>query len=157
VDKKTGNAPLQVKFVDLSGNKPNSWLWTFNGGTPASSTQQNPAVSYSVPGTYKVTLKATNTAGSNSITKESYIIVATASGIDDEGAAAILIYPNPVSDNLNIICEDDFSVILYDLNGRTVYSGSNERLIDMSDIKPGIYVLELNTGNKLQKHKIVRE
>jgi Zn-dependent metalloprotease/PKD repeat protein len=157
VDKKTGNAPLQVKFVDLSGNKPNSWLWTFDGATPASSTQQNPAVSYSVPGTYKVTLKATNTAGSNSITKEGYIIVATASGIDDEGAGSILIYPNPVSDHLNITCADDFSVILYDLNGRIVYSGTNDRLIDMSDIKPGIYVLELNTGNKLQKHKIVRE
>lgn len=157
VDKKTGNAPLQVKFVDLSGNKPNSWLWTFEGGTPVSSAQQNPDVSYSVPGTYKVTLKATNTAGSNSITKESYIIVATASGIEDEGAGAVLIYPNPVSDKLNLICEDDFSVKLYDLNGRTVYSGSNDRLVDMSDIKPGIYVLEISTGNKLHKHKIVRE
>jgi hypothetical protein len=48
-------------------------------------------------------------------------------------------------------------VILYDLNGRTVYSGSNDRLVDMSDIKPGVYVLEISTGNKLLKHKIVRE
>ena len=157
VDKKTGAAPLQVKFVDLSGNKPNSWLWTFEGGTPSSSALQNPAISYSVPGTYKVTMKATNTAGSNSITKESYIIVATASGVDDEGAGTILIYPNPVSDNLNIICEDDFSVVLYDLYGRIMYSGTNARLVDMSDIKPGIYVLEITSGNKLQKHKIVRE
>ncbi len=157
VDIKTGDAPLQVKFVDLSGNKPTSWLWTLEGGTPSSSAQQNPAVSYTVPGTYKVTLKATNIIGSNSITKESYIIVATASGIEEEGTDAILIYPNPVGDNLNIICEDDFSVILYDLNGRIMYSGVNDRLIDMSSIKPGIYVIEINAGGKLLKHKIVRE
>lgn len=157
VDKKTGNAPLQVKFVDLSGNKPNSWLWTFEGGTPSSSALQNPAVSFTVPGTYKVTLKATNTVGSNSITKESYIIVATASGVEEEETGAIQIYPNPVRDNLNIICEDDFSVTLYDLNGKLMYSGINDRLIDMSAIKPGIYVIEISSGGKLLKHKIVRE
>ena len=157
VDKKTGNAPLQVKFVDLSANKPNVWAWTFEGGTPVSSTQQNPAVSYSVPGTYRVTLKATNSIGNNSITKESYIIVATGSGIEDDGADAVLIYPNPARDMLNIICKDDFAVRLVDLDGRTIYTGSNNRQIDMTAIKSGMYILEIKTGGKISKHKIIRE
>jgi len=157
VDIKTGNAPLQVKFLDLSANKPNSWAWTFEGGTPVSSTQQNPSVIYSVPGTYRVTLKATNSIGNNSITKESYIIVATASGIEDDGADAVLIYPNPVRDMLNIICKDDFAVRLMDLDGRTIYTGSNNRQIDMTAIKSGMYILEIKTGGKISKHKIIRE
>ena len=157
VDKKSGNAPLQVKFLDLSANKPNSWAWTFEGGTPGSSAQQNPAVSYSVPGTYRVTLRATNNIGNNSITKEGYIIVATASGIEDEGADAILIYPNPAGDNLNIICDDDFTVRMLDLDGRTIFTGSDCRQIDMTAIKPGMYILEIETGGKISRHKIIRE
>jgi PKD repeat protein len=157
VDIKTGNAPLQVKFLDLSANNPTSWLWTFAGGTPATSAQQNPVISYNSPGTYKVTLKATNNKGSNTIDKNGYIIVTSASGIEDNGADAILIYPNPVSDNLNIICEDDFAVRLFDIDGSFIYSGTNMRTIDMTSIKPGIYVLEIKTGGKTFKSKIVRE
>ncbi|MBQ1653257.1 MAG: PKD domain-containing protein, partial [Bacteroidales bacterium] len=40
-----------VTFTDLSTNMPTSWSWTFNGGTPATSTVQNPRVTYNTPGT----------------------------------------------------------------------------------------------------------
>ncbi|WP_373514948.1 M43 family zinc metalloprotease, partial [Persicitalea sp.] len=33
-----------VQFFDLSSNFPNRWYWTFEGGAPANSTQQNPVV-----------------------------------------------------------------------------------------------------------------
>src|SRR5690606_8259749 len=38
-----------VPFEDLSANTPESWLWQFEGGTPATSTQKNPAVRYNIP------------------------------------------------------------------------------------------------------------
>src|SRR6185437_14939611 len=53
-------------FTDQSSNSPTSWAWTFIGGTPASSSAQNPVVSYSASGTYSVTLVATNAQGSSS-------------------------------------------------------------------------------------------
>ena len=68
-------AGQSVTFSDLSLNTPTSWKWTFTGGTPASSTLQNPSVLYSTPGVYAVKLKATNAVGSDSITKTSYITV----------------------------------------------------------------------------------
>ena len=43
-----------------------SWLWSFPGGTPATSTEENPEVSYAVGGTYDVTLTAFNASGSDS-------------------------------------------------------------------------------------------
>ncbi len=64
-----------VNFTDLSTGTPSSWSWTFNGGTPTSSTVQNPAVIYNTAGTYDVTLIVTNVAGTNSITKTGYIVV----------------------------------------------------------------------------------
>jgi len=64
-----------VQFTDLSTNAPTSWSWTFPGGTPGSSTQQNPLITYNTPGTYNVTLVATNIYGSDTETKNAYINV----------------------------------------------------------------------------------
>lgn len=65
-----------VCFTDLTEHTPNSWSWTFPGGSPSSSDVQNPEnIFYNTPGTYSVTLTATNWNGSNTITKTDYITV----------------------------------------------------------------------------------
>jgi PKD repeat protein len=64
-----------VNFSDLSQNSPTSWSWTFTGGTPATSTDQNPSVVYAAAGTYTVALTATNEAGSDTKTVTDYITV----------------------------------------------------------------------------------
>jgi len=64
-----------VNFTDLSLGIPTSWSWTFNGGNPANSSQQNPSVVYDTPGTYSVTLFITSGTGNSTITKTDYIIV----------------------------------------------------------------------------------
>ena len=64
-----------VDFTDLTAGSPTSWSWTFTGGTPASSTSQNPTVTYDTPGTYDVTLVATNSLGNDTETKTGYIEV----------------------------------------------------------------------------------
>ncbi|HAP64134.1 MAG TPA: collagenase, partial [Cytophagales bacterium] len=64
-----------VTFSDQSTNGPTSWSWSFPGGSPASSSAQNPTVSYSAAGSYAVTLTATNADGSDSETKNGYITV----------------------------------------------------------------------------------
>jgi PKD repeat protein len=58
----------QVQFIDhsvLSSNNP-TWSWTFSGGSPASSSEQNPLVQYDDPGFYDVTLTVTDDFGSSS-------------------------------------------------------------------------------------------
>ncbi len=66
-----------INFTDLSTNVPTSWQWTFEGGNPAVSTDQNPSgISYLTEGTYMVTLKATNAFGFDSVAKIDYITVA---------------------------------------------------------------------------------
>jgi len=65
-----------VNFSDLSTNNPTSWQWTFEGGTPATSTQQNPQnIVYNTAGTFDVTLVATNQYGSDTEVKVDYITV----------------------------------------------------------------------------------
>ncbi|MEZ4940770.1 MAG: PKD domain-containing protein [Saprospiraceae bacterium] len=71
----TGCAPFTVQFTDQSAGSPTAWLWTFEGGDPAMSTEQNPTVTFSAPGSYSVTLEASNLFGNNTSTVVNYITV----------------------------------------------------------------------------------
>jgi PKD repeat protein len=65
----------QVQFSDDSYNVSTGWTWSFPSGTPASSTSQNPVVTYSIPGIYEVTLTATDGSTTDSEVKTQYIHV----------------------------------------------------------------------------------
>ncbi|MDR0969221.1 MAG: PKD domain-containing protein [Lentimicrobiaceae bacterium] len=74
-NKTTVEIGKSVSFTDESTGSPTSWNWTFEGGTPATSTQQNPTVVYNTIGTYDVTLQVTNANGNDTETKTNYIEV----------------------------------------------------------------------------------
>jgi PKD repeat protein len=66
----------QIEFTDASWNgTPTQWNWQFTGGTPATSTEQNPTVTYNTPGIYDVTLTVTNSNGNNTTTKQAVVQV----------------------------------------------------------------------------------
>ena len=62
-----------VSFTDLSTQNPTSWLWNFGDGN--TSTQQNPTHTYSVGGTYTVTLITCNAFGCDTLTMNNLITV----------------------------------------------------------------------------------
>ena len=64
-----------ITFTDMSFNAVTGWNWTFAGGTPSTSTSQNPGVIYTTPGTYTVTLTATDGGTSDVETMTNYITV----------------------------------------------------------------------------------
>lgn len=65
-----------VNFTDMSTANPQAWEWTFEGGSPATSTERNPqGITYSTPGQYNVTLKVTKGTEVNEITLPAYIVV----------------------------------------------------------------------------------
>ncbi len=69
----SGPAPLNVQFTDPSSGTPTSWLWNFGDGS--TSTQQNPSHVYGSPGSYTVSLTASNSAGQGTVTKSGCISV----------------------------------------------------------------------------------
>jgi PKD repeat protein len=64
-----------LQFTDESYNLVNGWNWAFTGGTPATSTSQNPIVAYNSPGVYNVSLTATDGGTNDSETKNNFIRV----------------------------------------------------------------------------------
>jgi PKD repeat protein len=77
-----GSAPFQVQFTDTSAGPglgtPSLWQWNFGDGS-GNSTLENPGHTYTTPGTYTVTMTATNQYGSTTVVATNAIVV-TASG-----------------------------------------------------------------------------
>lgn len=64
-----------TNFTNLSVNA-NSYLWSFPGATPVTSTDVNPSnICYNTPGTYPVSLIASNGIASDTLTLNNYITV----------------------------------------------------------------------------------
>lgn len=74
-DKQNTCPGNPIKFFDQSTLFPTSWNWTFQGGTPATSSVKNPTVTWAAAGTYSVALTANNINGPGSITKLGYITI----------------------------------------------------------------------------------
>lgn len=148
-----------INFYDQSSYSPTSWSWTFAGGTPSSSVSQNPAgISYSAAGVYEVKLVATNSYGSDTIAKTSYVIVTQSSGISGNNnkiAKEFKLhqnYPNPFNPSTEI--EFDIpksglvSLVVYDITGKEVkkilnninYNSGNHRVhFNGYGISSGVY------------------
>jgi PKD repeat protein len=64
-----------VNFSDASFFNVTGWEWEFEGGTPSSSTAENPTVTYNTGGTYDVTLTVTDGVDFETVTLTNYITV----------------------------------------------------------------------------------
>ena len=122
-DKTTVNAGETVNFTDLSTGNPTSWSWSFPGGTPDNSSVQNPSVTYNTAGVYDVSLTATNSSGSDQITKNAYITVneATPTYCSSSSNSADKEYISEVAiggfvNSSGLSTYSDFTNLLVDLN-----------------------------------------
>lgn len=70
-----------VAFSNQSTPNVSTWNWSFTGGSPATSTQQNPTITYNTPGVYAVSLQVSNANGSNTMTQNGYITVNAAPSV----------------------------------------------------------------------------
>ncbi|UPT65814.1 MAG: M43 family zinc metalloprotease [Sphingobacteriales bacterium JAD_PAG50586_3] len=102
-------AGSSVTFTDVSYgadvDQTWEWNWDLPGATPPTSSDQNPTVTYPNPGTYNVTLTATNSGGSNAVTKSQIIKVYPSPGIQTmpliEGFETAQFPVNPSNNLLN--------------------------------------------------------
>ncbi len=68
-------AGSSVQFNDLTYHGATNWDWTFSGGNPANSTDENPTVTYDTPGVYDVSLTAGNGGTNLTESKTAYLTV----------------------------------------------------------------------------------
>lgn len=74
-----------VHFINMSAGNITSWNWTFEGGNPASSNEQNPVVTYDKAGSYTVTLTVSDGNTTSTATREAYVNVSGEAPIANVG------------------------------------------------------------------------
>lgn len=148
-----------VTFTDHSTGSPTSWSWTFQGGTPSSSTVQSPTVRYNSSGYFNVSLTVTKSGNSDSETRNSYIHVTGNVGLNEPLAFSpdeISVFPNPAKDNVNILFPAGacgmVNVSICDIYGNILMKSENplndsKISFDVSGISSGIYFVIIENMN----------
>ncbi|MBR5983054.1 MAG: PKD domain-containing protein [Bacteroidales bacterium] len=137
-----------VSFVNLSENAI-SYYWSFQGGEPATSQEENPVVVYATAGVYNVTLFATSGASTDMETKEGFITVVDETGIGVAGEDNIEIYPNPAMSTVNVSAKGMQRISIFDITGRLVFdmdSNSDTETIDISSFQRATYAIRITTN-----------
>ncbi|WP_299758712.1 M43 family zinc metalloprotease [uncultured Pontibacter sp.] len=137
------------------GVRATEWFWEFEGGVPATSTQQNPVVTYPQPGQYDVKLTVSNGTVSDTEVWEDFVYIT----VND-----LIVYPNPTADYLYI--EQPARVLVRQVElinsiGKTVLTAEarNRTLqLDLQRLPPGIYFLRLTStnGTEIKRVSITR-
>jgi len=144
-----------VNFSDMSIGNVTSWDWVFEGGTPATSIEQNPTVTYLLEGTYDVTLTVSNGVNTNTTVKSDYILVDHVTGINEVNNTGVNIFPNPTTGKVFITGAEAAKVNLYNATGTKVASFSEfiNNTIDLSDLENGIYFISVVKDNETTINK----
>lgn len=159
------NNPCDGETVNFSSNslgEITEWNWTFEGGTPETSDEENPSVTYATPGTYSVTLEVGDGANTATITKDDYIIVHNCTGVSNI-EAGVSIYPNPNNGvfYMDLQGMESAKLQIYNAVGTVVYEEPNfqndnsMKRIDLSQQAEGVYMLVIENDNQKLIEKII--
>ena len=79
-------------------------------------------------------------------------------GTDDNEIDRIRLFPNPVSEILNINTKyQNFKIEIYDMIGKKIFNAENLNSINVRDYDDGIYLLKLSFGNYSQSKLFIKK
>ncbi len=155
-----------VQFTDQSTGEPTSWAWNFgDGGT---STEQNPTHTYTVHGTYTVSLTVSDGVSGDTLVKTGYIHSSKPTPPEDPRYPYCEPNPsNPVSViKFKMNRSGHVNLNIYDIKGRRVMTlmdqvldvGVHEVTFDGSNLASGTYFYMISSaeGNALGKVMVVK-
>jgi PKD repeat protein len=131
-----------------------NFIWTFQGGTPDTSTDENPQnIYYLIPADslYDVTLVVNNVFGADTLVKEDYIHTIP-EGFTENGMDNIVVYPNPANDILYISnpASKELKVQIVDITGKIVVdkkSSAVKTKINTGELNKGVYFVRITDMN----------
>ena len=129
---------------------------------------QNNSYVWNVPTAYNVPSKdfifkvqAIDHSFAGSLFSESHTFnLDTTLSIDHFSIHEFLIYPNPVTNAININTDiQEYNYVLYNVQGQEIIKGNNNKtnIINVSQLPSGIYLLKLKNKNILQSFKIIKQ
>ena len=121
-------------------------------------TQRTVALPANINGEFRIAFRHFNNAEGYVIMLDDIKIVEAGSvAIDDVNSSNVAVYPNPVTDRLNVEGEGISEVNVIDLNGRTVASAHSAGVIDLSAFSTGMYIVRVVAADGVHTSKIVKK
>ncbi len=156
-----GDAGTSVQF-DNTSTGAISYAWTFGDGT--NSTDSSPTHQYSynfLSNVAEINISLTVTNADGCTDTETATIDVVYLAIDEVANTTISMYPNPVSDLLNIKSLGYLeSIVITDITGKTVFTAGNlnqrEFRIDTSGLATGTYQISIQSENGLSIGRIIK-
>ncbi|MDP1802621.1 MAG: LamG-like jellyroll fold domain-containing protein [Bacteroidota bacterium] len=111
-----------IQLQQMATNAPNTWAWQMAGATPSTSPLANPVISFANPGTYTVSLIATNSFGPSAPVTQT-----------------VTVKPVPnvtTSANNTLICNGNSVVLL--ASGANTYTWSNAQTFPAINVSPSV-------------------
>ncbi len=143
----------RIKFEDLSTGDPTHWEWTFEGGTPSTSIQEDPVVTYNSYGSFNVKLVVRNDESTDTLMKNDIIHVMPN------------IYPNPATTKVNIYFGQEntgpVDIYIYNSIGRLIEARgynlqSSDLELDIQHFRNDIYFFQIVKGASVTVQKVVK-
>ncbi len=70
----------------------------------------------------------------------------------------ISVYPNPATDQITIsAAAQPEKVDIYNINGQLQITSTNRKVIDVSDLPQGVYIIKAHNGNQVQTTKFLKK
>lgn len=155
-DNDTINENHSVIFRNTSENAT-SLQWTFEGGEPETSTDENPQVTYRHEGTYSVVLVASNPASSDTFAVENAIVVNDVKALKCNN---LDIFPNPAHEELCLSFSEPYTFDIINTEGIMVLKSHKKTTgttsTDISFLKPGNYILRAYHENSISEYKFIK-
>lgn len=162
------NAQFTASVVGATGIFTNqstnavSYSWDF-GDASAPSNSANPSHTYTVNGTYTVTLTATGPCGSDTYT---FVITISQVGLQDNDLSETLsLYPNPNDGNFTLAFdftkEKDVTIQVLDVSGRIVFADQENGImnynkqIGLESAESGMYFVRIITSEGVVTQKVM--
>lgn len=146
-----------VNFIDQSTNAPVAWSWSFTGGTPASSTEQDPVgITYDLPGCYDVTLTSYNPGGSGTTAQLCAVEVDETTGFHAPPSPVMFTQNGAVLQLRNLTGHGMYAQVL-DATGRSVLSGRGAGQVELSTqgLGAGHYLIVVTGDHGAWSHRVV--
>jgi lysyl endopeptidase len=141
-----------VRFTDASSGDPFEWSWEFEGGSPATSSLQNPTIRYNNPGLYTVSLTATGYGGSDTKTVEEYINVLEVVLPEADFEASQTLIFNGESIDFTDISFGEPIAWYWEFEGGIPPSSEEQHPVDITYPNPGAYDVSLTVANQFGQH-----
>ena len=151
-----------ITLSDNSTNTPTAWSWTLTGASPATSTLQNPAVSYANAGTYTISLVSSNANGASAIVSKT-IEIGECTGIETNNPQTenlVSVFPNPSTGYYVVNLTNAAEITIFNILGQKVITKlllSGKSTIDLSNQPSGVYSLIIGNSTKRININLIKE